>query len=162
MERIHKTTTAAHFIASPCVHPTTGQVSLQGNGKSEMFTADVKSYSWTIVNDRSRGWRDWFRGGKRSGVMLRGRRKRLAVSRRRSRLGVSRRRSRLSGGARSLDGVDVIARSGCGLMNCRGFLSGTTVVARTLRHCLVAKSADQANHNDCCKKLFHDVCLLYW
>ena len=140
-----------------------------------MFAADVKSNSWTIVNDRSRGWRDWFRGGKRSGVMRgRGRRKRLGVVR--SRLGVSRSRgrrsrlsmprgrgrSRLSGGARSLDDVNVIARSGL-MIHGSGFLSGTTVVAmRTLRHCLVAKSADQANHNDCCKKLFHDVCLLYW
>ena len=71
-------------------------------------------------------------------------------------------RSRLSGGARSLDDVNVIARSGL-MIHGSGFLSGTAVVAmRTLRHCLVAKSADQANHNDCCEKLFHDVCLLYW
>ena len=81
----------------------------------------------------------------------------------RSRLGVSRSlgRSRLSGGTRSLDGANVITRSGL-MIHGSGFLSGTAVVARTLRHCLIAKSADQANHNDCCKKLFHDVCLLYW
>ena len=148
------------------------QFILQGNGKSEMFAADVKSNSWSIVNNRSRGR---FRGGKRSGV-VRGwgrrwnrsgvmsrwwRRSRLGVMPRwgRSRFGVS--RSRLSGWARSRNCINVITGSGL-MMNGSGFRSGTSVVARTLRHCLVAKSADQANHNHCCKKLLHDVCLLYW
>ena len=144
---------------------TPGQVSLQGNANPNGADADVKATVRSIVYCRSRGGGDWFRGGKRSGVMRgRGRRSRLGVSRgwgRRSRLSVS--RSRLSGRTRSRSGVNVMTLSRRGLMDCRGGLSGTAVVAmRTLRHCLVAKSADQANHNDCCEKLFHDVCLLYW
>ena len=142
------------------------QFILQGNGKSEMFAADVKSNSWSIVNNRSRGR---FRGGKRSGVMRswgRWRNRSGVMSRwgRRSRLGVMPRwgrRSRSSGWARSRNCINVISGSGV-MINGSGFRSGTSVVARILRHCLVAKSADQANHNHCCKKLLHDVCLLYW
>ena len=130
------------------------QFILQGNGKSEMFAADVKSNSWSIVNNRSRGR---FRGGKRSGVMR-------SWGRWRNGSGVMSRwgrQSRSSGWARSRNCINVISGSGL-MMNGSGFRSGTSVVARTLRHCLVAKSADQANHNHCCKKLLHDVCLLYW
>ena len=113
-------------------------VLLQGNGKSQMFAADVKSNSWSIVNNRSRRW---FRGGKRSGVMRgRGRRSLFGVMRgrgRRSRFGVSRGRrwSRSSGWTWSRNCINVITGSGLMINGC-GFRSGTSVVAmNALRHC---------------------------
>ena len=108
------------------------QVNLQGNVNSNGSDADANTNSSSDGNANSNST------SQSSSLTLRS----LDVTR-----GLG--RSRLS-----------ITWSGSGLINCSGSRSGMT--ASVLRHCHAAKSADKANHDHCCQKLLHNVCLLYW